>query len=268
MNKKIGIFFIIVLAIVLLIYGILYYRNKDKVPVLCYHNIATAEEKANFPEESEFTIDVKNFEAHLKYLKINNYKTLTMDEFYEWKQGNIEIPEKSVLITFDDGFLSNYKYAFPLLKQYRMNATVFFVGKFAEEAQNIEWNGNIKTYMSYDLIHQIREEYPNIDICSHSYDLHYDGALKQKDADDFYYDVLNFKYGVGETQYIAYPYGQYNHNLIETLKKMEYKLGFSFGPNSKDFRKATREDDNFKIPRINVSEGMPTWKFAIRCMIM
>lgn len=268
MNKKIGIFFIIIIAIVLIIYGILYYKNKDKVPVLCYHNIATAQEKANFNEESEYTIDVKNFEEHLKYLKRNNYKTLTMSEFYEWKEGKIEIPLKSVLITFDDGFLSNYQYAFPLLKQYDMNATVFVVGKFAEEAENVKWDGNIKTYMSYDLIHKIREEYPNIDICSHSYDLHYDGALIQNDAMDFYYDVLNFKYGVGETQYIAYPYGQYKHDLIELLKGMKYRLGFLFGPNSRDFRKATRKDDNFKIPRINVSAGMPVWKFAIRCMLI
>ncbi len=40
-----------------------------------------------------------------------------MDEFYNWKIGNLNLPYKSVLITFDDGFLSNYEYAFKLLKK-------------------------------------------------------------------------------------------------------------------------------------------------------
>ena len=146
MKKKITIILIVICIVFLLICSTIYVRNKDKIPVLCYHNLATAEEKTNFEGEKDWTIDVQNFEEQLKYLKKHNYKTLTMEEFYEWKQGKIELPHKSVLITFDDGFLSNYHYAFPLLKKYNMNATVFLIGEYVKNATQTDWDGNIKTY--------------------------------------------------------------------------------------------------------------------------
>lgn len=264
MKKKIIIALIVLVVLGLAVWGIMYLKNKDKVSVLCYHNIATAEEKANFPEESDWVIDVENFEAQLKYLKDHNYKTLTMDEFYNWKQGKLQIPLKSVLITFDDGFLSNYHYAFPLLKKYGMNATVFVIGEYAANSTQTEWNSDIKTYMPIDLIDQAREEYPNIDFCSHSYFLHYQNALKENDIDDMHNDAVFFNMNIGETKYFAYPFGEYNHDLIEALKSMDYRLAFAYGPAKEDYRKASIKDDDFKIPRLNVSHGMEVWKFALR----
>ena len=125
--------FIILIAL-LTIFIVLY--THPKIAVLCYHNIATAEEKEQFPDEADWTITTDNFKEHLDYLKKHNYKTLTMDEFYNWKIGNINLPYKSVLITFDDGFLSNYEYAFKLLKDYDMNATVFVVGSFVDNSSS------------------------------------------------------------------------------------------------------------------------------------
>ena len=102
-----------------------------------------------------------------------------MKEFYEWKQGKIELPHKSVLITFDDGFLSNYHYAFPLLKKYNMNATVFLIGEYVQNTTQTDWNGNIKTYMPLELVEKSKEEYPNIDFCSHTYGLHYHNSINE-----------------------------------------------------------------------------------------
>ena len=94
----ISIIFIILLSLICII---LYMRLNPKVPVICYHNIATQEEKDKFPDEADWIITVENFEEHLQYLQKHNYKTLTTQEFYEWKQGKIELPYKSVLITFE-----------------------------------------------------------------------------------------------------------------------------------------------------------------------
>ena len=64
----------------------------------------------------------------LKYLKKHHYKTLSLDEFYNYYKGKKKIPRKSGLITMDDGYQSNYDLAFPLLKKYGMKATVFYIG--------------------------------------------------------------------------------------------------------------------------------------------
>lgn len=265
MNKKIILGIIIVLIIIIMGY-VIYTINNPKIAVLCYHNIGTEEEKNNFREEKEWTIEVHNFEEQLKILKKHNYKTLTLDEFYNWKQGKIKLPYKSVLITFDDGFLSNYNYAFPLLKKYEMNATVFLIGNYMKE-KNEEWKGNLKTYISKDTLEKARKEYPNIEFASHSYALHEPGLLKEKTYQDEVKDAHSFKENIIETKVHCFPFGAYTEDYIKALKDENYKMAFIFGPTKKEYRKASKKDDNFKIPRLNVSYGMNVNKLLIRILL-
>lgn len=257
---------ITLLILILLIITITYLYQNPKIAVLCYHNIATEEEKQNYPDEADWTITVNNFQEQLDYLKNNNYKTLTMDEFYKWKTGSLNLPYKSVLITFDDGFLSNYEYAFKLLKEYNMNATVFVVGSFIENSDNNIWKGNLKTYMTKDILLNIEKEYPNIEIYSHSYNLHYQGAINQ-DKSILIEDINNFNNFYKETNVYCYPFGQYNDNMKNSLKDCGYKLAFKYGPNKKDYKKVSRDDDPLEIPRLNVSHGMNIFRFALRLLM-
>mgnify|MGYP000133336036 FL=1 len=263
LTKKNILITILLLILILSIITLTYLYKNPKIPVLCYHNIATQNEKENYPEESDWTITTDNFKEHLDYLKNNNYKTLTMDEFYNWKIGNLNLPYKSVLITFDDGFLSNYEYAFKLLKEYNMNATIFVVGSFIDNSTTNEWNGNIKTYMTKDILENLKNEYPNIEIYSHSYNLHYQGAINQN-KDVLMQDIENFDNFYPNTDILCYPFGQYNDNIEDCLKESNYKMAFRYGPNKKDYKKASRNDNIYEIPRLNVSHGMSVFKFALR----
>lgn len=266
LTKKNILITILLLILILSIITLTYLYKNPKIPVLCYHNIATQNEKANYPEESDWTITTDNFKEHLDYLKNNNYKTLTMDEFYNWKIGNLNLPYKSVLITFDDGFLSNYEYAFKLLKEYNMNATVFVVGSFIDNSTTNEWNGNIKTYMTKDILENLKNEYPNIEIYSHSYNLHYQGAINQN-KDVLMQDIENFDNFYPNNDILCYPFGQYNDNIEDCLKESNYKMAFRYGPNKKDYKKASRNDNIYEIPRLNVSHGMNVFKFALRLLM-
>ena len=263
LTKKNILITILLLILILSIITLTYLYKNPKIPVLCYHNIATQNEKENYPEESDWTITTDNFKEHLDYLKNNNYKTLTMDEFYNWKIGNLNLPYKSVLITFDDGFLSNYEYAFKLLKEYNMNATIFVVGSFIDNSTTNEWNGNIKTYMTKDILENLKNEYPNIEIYSHSYNLHYQGAINQN-KDVLMQDIENFDNFYPNTDILCYPFGQNNDNIEDCLKESNYKMAFRYGPNKKDYKKASRNDNIYEIPRLNVSHGMSVFKFALR----
>ena len=69
MKRNIIIVLIAICTLFILISCYIYIINKNKIPVLCYHNLATAEEKTNFESEKDWTIDVKNFEEQLKYFK-------------------------------------------------------------------------------------------------------------------------------------------------------------------------------------------------------
>ena len=266
LTKKNILITILLLILILSIITLTYLYKNPKIPVLCYHNIATQNEKENYPEESDWTITTDNFKEHLDYLKNNNYKTLTMDEFYNWKIGNLNLPYKSVLITFDDGFLSNYHYAFPLLKKYNMNATVFLIGEYVQNATQTDWDGNIKTYMPLELVEKSKEEYPNIDFCSHTYGLHYHNSINEVSKEQMEKDFSVFNNNIANTKFLAYPFGQYNEDLINSWKSSDGLLAFAYGPTRKDYRKASRKDDNYKIPRLNVSHGMEIWKLSLRLL--
>ena len=260
------LFFILLIIFFLAITLVLYISKSPTIAVLCYHNIGTMEEINNFPDEKDWTISVDNFKEHLDYLKENNYKILTMEEFYNWKIGKLNLPYKSVLITFDDGFLSNYEYAFKLLKDYNMNATVFVVGSFIDNSKEKNWTENLKTYMTKDMLINLQKEYPNIEIYSHSYNLHFDGAISQSEI-ILKQDIADFNNFYKETDVFCYPFGKYNDNIKNVLKDSGYKLAFRYGPNKKAYKKASRNDDNFEIPRLNISHGMNKYKFGVRLLM-
>lgn len=87
------------------------------------------------------TIDPNLFESHLKYLKDNDYKTLSIHEFYEiLTNKKIYKNNKHVLLTIDDARLSVWKYAFPLLKKYQLKATVFIIPGLTNNENNLRRN--------------------------------------------------------------------------------------------------------------------------------
>ena len=201
-------------------------------------------------------MDISIFEEQLKYLKKHNYKTLTLEEFECFHKGECKIPRKSVLITMDDGYQSNYDLAFPLLKKYNMNATIFYLG--------INEDGHNDKYMSKETLDKVIKEYPNIEIASHSYNLHIEGSINQ-DKKDLIKDIKKQK-EIINSKYYAYPYGAHNKNMIEALQEEGYIMAFTFGP-GEEHRKATRKDDKYKIPRLNISNDMPMWKFKLRIIL-
>ena len=143
------------------------------------------------------------------------------------------------------------------------NCAIFVVGSFIDNSTTNEWNGNIKTYMTKDILENLKNEYPNIEIYSHSYNLHYQGAINQN-KDVLMQDIENFDNFYPNTDILCYPFGQYNDNIEDCLKESNYKMAFRYGPNKKDYKKASRNDNIYEIPRLNVSHGMSVFKFALR----
>lgn len=88
------------------------------VPVLMYHHVS--------PVDGMITSSVANFEDNLKWLSKRGYRSLTSDEFAGHLEGR-PVPPRSILITFDDGYLDNWVYAYPLMKRYGFNGIIFLV---------------------------------------------------------------------------------------------------------------------------------------------
>lgn len=197
-------------------------------------------------------VDLEKFDRELKLLQMMGYKTMSLEDFYCWKNGKCNKKHKSVLITFDDGFLNNYDYAFNLLKKYDMKAVVFLIGSYTKKNQ----------FMNLETISKARKNYPNIEFASHSYDLHYHGVKTYEMVD---FDAKEMK-NIIDTTYFAYPFGDYNDEYIKALKDNQYKMAFTFGP-KREHRKSDLKDDNYKVPRLNISNDMSYLKFLLRLLL-
>ncbi|NLY65642.1 MAG: polysaccharide deacetylase family protein [Alcaligenaceae bacterium] len=103
------------------------------VPVLMYHHIT--------PSSGMITTSPGNFESQMAALVANGYTSLTARQFAAYMRGE-SVPEKSVLITFDDGYLDNWVYAHPVLKKHGLNAVMFLVTGWAQHGEKRPVNGS------------------------------------------------------------------------------------------------------------------------------
>lgn len=255
MNKTKWIIFVIV---ILLLIGMLYFFFPKRVAVLGYHSFY----KTEIESKGENTANIKDFEKQMEYLYDKKYKTLSLDEFYSFMEGKKSFPRKSVLLTFDDGYLSNYMYVIDILKKYDFKATIFIIGK---NVINSDGEGTNNSYMSLEQITEIKENNPNIEFASHTYNLH-DLDLSYKTKEIIEEDIKQMS-RIIKSDYIAYPYGLHNDMMKKVYKDKGYKLAFGFGPNRKDFRKAKISDDDYNIPRLCIDSNMSLFKFKLRLLL-
>ncbi|OPJ59182.1 polysaccharide deacetylase family protein [Clostridium oryzae] len=189
-----------------------YKNNSSSVPVLMYHSIG----HASF---NPFVLDPIKFKADMKYLKDNNYTTLSIDQFYDFILNNEPVPKRSVLITLDDGYRDNYTEAYPILKKYGLKATIFVITNYIDTQKN---------YMTSDQLKEMRKN--NIDIESHTLNhenlakLSYKRQLKTLlESKENLEKMLDCK-----IDYLAYPFGKYNLDTLKAEKAAGYKMAFTF----------------------------------------
>jgi peptidoglycan/xylan/chitin deacetylase (PgdA/CDA1 family) len=99
------------------------------IPVLMYHKVST-----NLADEPDHTlIHLFRFEEQMKYLADNGYTTVDLYDLKEYMEGKLSLPDKSVVITFDDGW-KTIQNALPVLKKHKLKATFFIVLEYVENA--------------------------------------------------------------------------------------------------------------------------------------
>ncbi|MBP2025575.1 polysaccharide deacetylase family protein [Peptoniphilus stercorisuis] len=136
----------------------------EKVPILMYHDIRKSGDNADI-------ISYENFERQIRFLKEEGYNTVDFNDLYNYVNKGVELPNKPILITFDDGYKSNYNLAYPLLKELNYKATIYPIGFSIGKDKYKDTNEKIIPHFSID---EAREMYESglIDFGSHSFDMH------------------------------------------------------------------------------------------------
>ena len=215
--KKLLYFFAICIAILAISFGIMWGLSTDYkiygVPVLNYHQV-------NDEKHSALTLHVDQFREQMEYLHNQGYNTITLAQLYDYLENGTELPNKPIVITFDDGYVDNYKNVLPILKEYNMKATLFMISDAA----------NTPGFVSTEQMHQM--EVGGFDIQGHT---NHHKILTKIDPTELPDALLGGKTSLegilGEPiDYLAYP-GGFNDMLVQYVTKQSgYKMAFTVQP--------------------------------------
>ena len=204
------------------------------VPIIMYHSL--------LPDgNSDYVIDPKLFEQDLRYLQENGYTTVTVADLIAYVDEGVPLPDKPVMLTFDDGYYNNYLYAHPLLKQYGMRAVISPIGAVSEFYSDNPSEQDKPRY-SHVTWEQLTEmvESGVWEIGHHSYDLHHTdqgrkGVAQKKgeDGKDYRETLLSdlnkaatlLKERVGvTTAAFVYPFGAYTTGTDPVLREWGFRV--------------------------------------------
>ena len=241
--RRAVLFLIIPLFIILNVSGlkksVSVFSGEDdiKLPVLMYHSISPDTSKTG-----KYVITPNAFEDDLKYLKENGYSTVSVKQLIKHVYLGETLPEKPIVLTFDDGMYNNMEFALPLLEEYGFCAIFSIVGSYTDEYTENNIVNPDYSYLRWQDISELSEN-PRIEFGNHSYAFHsisknrY-GTKKNKNeslldyVNAFYQDTeklqseffsnCNFKPVI-----YTYPFGSYSKESRRVLKKMGFLVTFS-----------------------------------------
>ncbi|MCT4661982.1 MAG: polysaccharide deacetylase family protein [Tissierellales bacterium] len=233
--------------------------NIDRISVLMYHHIV---EDSQIGKKNQSIIKKSQFERDMKIIHDRVFKTLSAEEFQNWIEGKQKIGQKSVLITFDDGYESNIKIAYPIMKSYNQKGIVHIMGNYLRSReQMVDSKYEMILKEDYDL-----KDYNDVfDFGMHTYELHF---LKKNSrgrwrpyitflSKDQIYRDLKLNLDMGLYPIFAYPYGEVTKSTYEVMDELGIDIGFTI---KKGY--VYRNTDLKAVPRFNMSPGMSNKTFV------
>lgn len=217
-------------------------NTASSIAVLNYHYVVNREAGELNECVQSICITDTQYDEEMKYLSDNGYYTATMRDTELFLQGKINLPEKSVVITIDDGWYVGRN--IEILQKYKLHATLFLIGSLASP----------EAYKSdYLEIHSHGWNIHNIGECSGG---NLGGALLCKDRQYLLDDLKKSRESLNNTPYFCYPLYDYNDYAISILKEAGFTMAFKGGR-----YKATPGIDLFKVPRYSITNTDTLYDF-------
>lgn len=256
--------------------------------VLMYHHIVPDDVYATgIYAGNNAIIPISQFEDEMRYLYENGYTTLKMSEVNTYIRNGITLPQKTVVITFDDGYESNYMYAYPILQKYNLkaNIAVVVISSLDAVSGSAESFDPVKqTHLSFEEMREMQAS-GLVEIGSHSYNGH--AYIKTANSDfgkffsqrkyltnlgrsETYYeyftrindDLRLSKYILEKelgtvVSYFAFPYGSFCEDAIKALQYNGFEVATTVAAG-----KISAESNVFLLNRKNVNAGIDISQFA------
>lgn len=207
------------------------------LPILMYHHISKS------PSQwGKHVISPETFEGDLKYLSDQGYTTIGIEDLLAYVDQGKALPQKPVMITFDDGQLSFLEYAMPLLEKYDMRAMVAIVGSFADLYTKTPDRHVSYAHMNWEDLTKLSQT-GRVDVESHTYDMHNLKGGRKGCRINWKEDPIHYKTaflsdlqknqklitdatGIRPLAFI-YPYGYFCDEAKKVLAQQGYRLAFT-----------------------------------------
>ncbi|MBI5303687.1 MAG: polysaccharide deacetylase family protein [Chloroflexi bacterium] len=209
-----------------------------RVPILMYHYVSVPP-----PDADKYRLDLSvtpaNFDAQMEYLAIEGYTPVTVSALTDHLLYGAPLPPKPILLTFDDGYLDNYEFAFPILKKYKFVGTISVITDFVE--------GKRPGYVNWNQLEDMA--IAGMEIASHTLD-HQDlsrlpRALQVKEIAESK-AAIETRIGT-PVKTFCYPAGKYTATTLDVLRSAGYLAGLT---EIQGTRQST--DQLFELRRIRV----------------
>jgi len=229
---KIGIVILLLMAL-FAISAIIFLRHIYVFPILMYHSIDYND------KETKLSVTPEAFRRQMEFLHKNNYNVVGLDKAIKYISGEEKAPPKTVAITFDDGLLNNYEYAYPVLKEYGLPAAIFVIIKQVGQPGWLTW-GQIKEMSDSGVI----------TIGSHTVS---HAWLPDTDDEKIMHELTGSKAILEEktgksVDFLAYPIGAHDERVKKAVKEAGYKGAFGTNPG-----RLAPSKDIYAVKRLRIS---------------
>lgn len=234
LNYKLIIFLILFFTVSI---SFVYITRADndciQIPIVMYHSILKDTSKSG-----RYIITPSLLESDFKYLKDNGFSPVFIQDLINYVYDDTPLPEKSIILTFDDGHYNNYEYVLPLLKKYNFKAVISVVGSYTDRySETDEANPNYGYMRWCDINSSIESGY--IEFQNHSYNMHSNGGSLKKYHEDFNNYKIRFSNDIlklqdefkNNTGYMpntyTYPFGGITNGTTSILEDLGFKASLS-----------------------------------------
>jgi len=232
----------------------------QQIPVLIYHHILPDEVNTHF-KENAWTISTTNFAEQMRYLRNNNFYTPTLEELKNFLYRGRPLPSNSIMIHFDDGYYSNFVYAYPILEEYGFRAVLFPITRESEKLGEVQPPLDY-TSLTHAAASTLRRQSSIFETASHSHALHDRNEYGQTlliaaSKEDIIADTMRSFEFVSNNRAYAYPLGMFNETVINALVEAGIKIAFTVNRGYVD-----ANSDPFRLPRFTIYQTTNIGRFS------
>lgn len=244
-----------------------------KLPIIMYHQVTD-----NSKLWSKYAISSAQLESDFKYLKEKGYKAITMAQLIAYCEGKGEMPEKPIIISFDDGYESFVTLVEPLLEKYDMYAVLAIIGSAADLFTKVEDHHLDYSHLSWPQIEALSKN-PRVELQNHTYDLHTSdkgrkGCMRKSGESLQHYEAvvktdiekqqnLLYEHTGRKPDTMVFPFGAFSDETVEIVKEMGFKAVFTCREKVNYIKQG--ESSLYSLGRFNRAHGKSSEEF-FKCL--